>query len=248
MFKKRMLILSFIVCIASSACGSSDAPNATPSMSVEQIQTNAVAEFSFGLTATALAKPIDTIPPTFTAGPIVTFTSPAAITPLGGSLASATPTVSCYHMTFVKDVTFPDNTGVLPGQSFTKTWRVKNTGTCPWDAGFKLSLVGGDAMGGTDIVLTSTVGINAETDFSVNMIAPNKVVSLRGDWGLFTTNGQRVGGNKLWVIVNVSGPTLAATSTPTLSVVTATSTDTPIATSTQIPPSATSTEAATATP
>jgi hypothetical protein len=32
---------------------------------------------------------------------------------------------------FVTDVTVPDNTAYLPGASFNKTWRLRNTGTTP---------------------------------------------------------------------------------------------------------------------
>jgi hypothetical protein len=34
--------------------------------------------------------------------------------------------------TFIKDVTFPDNSSVRPGQQFTKKWELKNTGVVPW--------------------------------------------------------------------------------------------------------------------
>ncbi|MGD8554738.1 MAG: NBR1-Ig-like domain-containing protein, partial [Anaerolineales bacterium] len=33
---------------------------------------------------------------------------------------------------FVADVTIPDGTWVLPGSTFTKTWRISNDGDCPW--------------------------------------------------------------------------------------------------------------------
>lgn len=34
--------------------------------------------------------------------------------------------------TFIKDVTFPDNSIVRPGQRFTKKWELRNTGTIRW--------------------------------------------------------------------------------------------------------------------
>lgn len=36
----------------------------------------------------------------------------------------------CDQMSFVADVTVPDYSIMTPGQSFTKTWRVKNVGNC----------------------------------------------------------------------------------------------------------------------
>jgi hypothetical protein len=34
--------------------------------------------------------------------------------------------------TFIRDVTFPDNSRVRPGQRFTKKWELKNTGAARW--------------------------------------------------------------------------------------------------------------------
>jgi len=34
--------------------------------------------------------------------------------------------------TFIRDVTFPDNSTVRPGQQFTKKWELKNTGAVRW--------------------------------------------------------------------------------------------------------------------
>jgi len=36
---------------------------------------------------------------------------------------------------FVLDVTIPDNSVISSNTAFTKTWRLKNTGTCTWDIG-----------------------------------------------------------------------------------------------------------------
>ncbi|MDA0243962.1 MAG: NBR1-Ig-like domain-containing protein [Chloroflexi bacterium] len=37
---------------------------------------------------------------------------------------------------FVADVTIPDGTTIAPRTTFTKTWRVQNTGTCTWSAAY----------------------------------------------------------------------------------------------------------------
>ena len=36
------------------------------------------------------------------------------------------------------DVTIPDGMEVNPGRNFTKTWRLINSGTCPWTADYSL--------------------------------------------------------------------------------------------------------------
>ncbi len=52
-----------------------------------------------------------------------------------------------YNASFVSDVTIPDGTYVTPGQSLTKTWRMRNTGTSTWSPGYKLAFVSGEPMG-----------------------------------------------------------------------------------------------------
>src|SRR5512143_3278895 len=39
---------------------------------------------------------------------------------------------SCDWAQFVADVTVPDGTSYAPGTTFTKTWRLKNIGSCTW--------------------------------------------------------------------------------------------------------------------
>jgi hypothetical protein len=71
---------------------------------------------------------------------VVTPTSSAAITPT--PMATATPvTAGCTdRAAFVGDVTIPDQTSIAPGAAFIKTWRLRNDGTCTWDASYALVL------------------------------------------------------------------------------------------------------------
>ncbi|HHS97476.1 MAG TPA: hypothetical protein ENK08_06195, partial [Chloroflexi bacterium] len=80
-------------------------------------------------------------------------------TPSGEAAGGVTPTPTpapdittqggcTLNAAFVADVTVPDNTEFPSGTAFTKTWRLRNTGTCTWEAGTLLVFVSGDAMGG----------------------------------------------------------------------------------------------------
>ena len=140
---KNILLTLVISTFALTACGGNNA-EPTPTMNPILIQTQAVETFSAVLTQTALAAPSDTPVPTLTPAP--TFPPLATNTigvPLGTLPTTAGGNTSCYGLTFVSDVTVPDNTQMAPGQAFTKTWKVKNSGTCAWDAGFKFASTGG---------------------------------------------------------------------------------------------------------
>ena len=208
--KTKTTVLMTIVILLGlliSGCGGNSA-EATPTLSVEVIQTDAVATFSVGLTQTALAAPTNTPMPTSTVAPPPTATL-ANITPLATTIV-ANPTSSCNMMAYVNDVTIPDNTPMTPGQTFTKTWKVKNSGTCAWEAGYKFAFTGGDAMSGQTYTLTESVPANAQVELSVPMTAPNKTGSIRGNWRMSTTAGQFFG-DEVYLVILVGG---ANTSVP----------------------------------
>ena len=123
----------------------------------------------------------------------------------------------------------PDNTQVTPGQSFTKTWKVLNSGTCAWEAGFVFNNVGGDAMDGKAVTLNQSVEPGRQYEFSVPMVAPtDQSGEVQGTWRLSDANGSFFG-DGVFVLVDVSGSAPTAT---TEAAATATATATPTATNT----------------
>lgn len=227
MFKLRLISAqALMICaLLLSACGGGDADGTpTPTLSGDDIQTLAVETFSAALTQTARAAPSDTPVPTLTAS----LTAAPFVTGTGGAFPGVTSTTSsgggttCYRLSYVSDVSIPDNTAMTPGQTFTKTWKVSNTGTCAWDAGFKFSFVGGEAMGGVTYTLPSSVPANGIIDISIPMTAPtNKTGTLRGDWRMSTAAGVAFG-DIVYVQIVVGGSSGTAVSTSTGVVVTAT--------------------------
>jgi hypothetical protein len=116
---------------------------------------------------------------------------------------------------------------MVPGQTFVKTWLVKNTGTCTWDTGFKFVYTVGDAMGGATLVLDKPVSSGAELELSITMTAPNKTGQVWGHWRMSTANGTLFGADVFVAIIlgNATGTvTSTATATATTGTVTATAT------------------------
>jgi hypothetical protein len=133
--------------------------------------------------------------------------------------ATATP-IPCNLAGFESDVTIPDGTIVTPGQLFTKTWRLRNVGSCTWTSGYQLVFHQGDAMGvpsGYAQALTAgTVPPGGTVDISVNLTAPLTAGTFKGYWRLRDPGGQFFAlrnGNDFWVQVQVSS---AATTSTTL--------------------------------
>jgi hypothetical protein len=197
-----------------SACGSKAAeatPTATP-VDINAVYTQAAQTVVAQLTQQA---------PTITPTPVFTDTPAVTATPLIQQPTSTKipPTAaSCANMTFVDDVTIPDGEQMFAGQDFTKTWKVKNSGTCTWTTGFKLAYVRGEAMGGQTVSLASAVAVGQTVDISVTLKAPSKSGQSTGVWGLMDEKGAYFG-PVLTIVINVGtlipSPTGSATATPT---------------------------------
>jgi len=221
MLKNKLTTILIAGIFLLSACAGS-AADLTPTLDANLIQTQAVQTFSAVLTQTAFAQPTIQFFPTDTALPTLAAPATSAVTLPTIAQSTIAPTTSCYSMSFVSDVTIPDNASIAPGQAFTKTWKVTNNGSCPWTAGFKFALTGGDAMGGVTYTLPATVAVNAIVDLSVAMTAPTtKTGKVQGNWRMSTAGGQFFG-NEVYVIITVGGatltPTQSITSTPTATI------------------------------
>lgn len=109
--------------------------------------------------------------------------------------AQADATLTCSNAAqFVLDVTVPDNTIMRPGQAFTKTWRLRNTGTCQWDSRYKLVWDGGAALGGpASKAVAGSVWPQTTTDISVQLTAPTTTGTYVGTWQLADQSGNRFG-------------------------------------------------------
>jgi Ig-like domain from next to BRCA1 gene len=220
MQKIKSILIMMIVALTLAACGGNQA--ATPTISVADVQTMAVSTFASGLTQTAEAMPTNT--PTITSTAANTVVATFASLNANGTPETAVgdPTASCYGLVFKSDVTIPDDTNMTPGQQFTKTWLVQNTGSCAWQPGFKWSLVAGNPMGGSTVTLTQAVSPGAQYQVSVPMVAPNTAGESTGTWKMADTNGTFFG-EAPWVKVKVtnavttvtaSTPSVTPTSTP----------------------------------
>lgn len=149
--------------------------------------------------------------------------------------------VECDRADFLGDVTIVDNAVLHLGESFTKTWRVRNAGICPWTPAYKLVFVRGDRMGTIDSVpLPAVIAPNQTLDIPVNLSAPDSPGQYQSYWLLQNPDGANfgigpTGAGYLWVKIRVIAPAL-----PSVTATQAVSTATPAATATvQAQPTAT---------
>ena len=120
----------------------------------------------------------------------------------------------CDAAEFVSDVTYPDGSIVGRAIPFTKTWRIKNVGTCTWTTAYDLVFVSGEKLGAKNVIaLPTSVSPGRNVDLSIQLTAPNQDGHYRGYWKLRNASDIQFGFGAtsdatIYVDVNVSGYTV----------------------------------------
>ena len=132
--------------------------------------------------------------------------TPALLPTVQAAVPTAAPVQqNCtYSVAYVMDVTIPDGQPVSAGSTFTKTWRLKNTGSCPWNQDFYLAFVSGSQMGGANQYMPTAVYPGENVDISVNLTAPDGAGTYQGYWQMKTPQGTGFG-ITIWVQIVVPG-------------------------------------------
>ncbi len=220
-----MMIVLFVLIACSlpwgkSAAGKGDAVQTAAAATIQAMSTAAAQASAAQSKNTPTSKPTsaDTAAPTSAPPqPTSTHTQPPTATPPPTSTVPPTPTPKpCNLAAFVKDVTVKDGTVLKPGEHFTKTWRLKNAGTCTWQ-NYSLVFDHGDAMGGAAAVpISASVAPGQAVDVSVDLVAPSDEGTYEGYWKIRDDKGVVFGlkGDRaFWVKIKVTAPTVTPTNT-----------------------------------
>ncbi len=199
---KRTFLPGLLVMVILAACGTQATPVPTPDIGavqtaaaqtvIAQIQTTQQAAALLTPQATPTTEP--TIEPTATPTeedtPVPTFTVEAGILLTPG--LSGTPLGLCDDSAFdptTVDVNYPDGSVLAPGQEFLKKWRIRNTGTCTWGAGYRVVFAYGERMDGTPAALNLPVQPGQETEVAVQFKAPTRAGEYTSTWRMANARG-----------------------------------------------------------
>ncbi|HTX79757.1 MAG TPA: NBR1-Ig-like domain-containing protein [Longilinea sp.] len=211
-----LIIIAFL-----AACGS-QAP-ATPTTDPNQVLTaiNQVVQTQLAQTQAALPTATPTPEPTATETLVPTQESAASATLALPNLSSTTSsgivlpstdsTAGPDDATIDSDITIPDNTVIEPNHQFTKTWRIKNTGTTTWNSNYRLVYLDGIAISDVpkvlltpEVALSTTVAPGATVDISVVLETPGENGTYKYYFRMLNPDGHFFGDN-LWVQFVVKG-------------------------------------------
>jgi hypothetical protein len=186
MKNKLFLLPLTIMLLGSMACILS--MDTAPTLSQGQISTLSAQTMNAILLQTQAAA-ANTTPGVLPAGtdaplpppPTATWTNPPP--PAATDMPTVTQTpLPCNWAQFVSDVTVVDNWETTPNDHFTKTWRLRNIGSCTWTSGYSLVFDHGDQMNApaAQQLTAGTVAPGATVDVSVELLSPAAAGTYQG--------------------------------------------------------------------
>jgi hypothetical protein len=152
------------------------------------------------ITAIRTEVPTSTVVPSPTAVPSSEPTAPPELTVV--PVPTADVSGCTLEAVFQADITIPDDSQVQAGEVFTKTWLIRNAGTCAWGPAYRFVYVQGEKMNGSDSVPVSRTAPGEATEISVVMVGPEEPGQHRGYWRM-CVNGSEFFGDRLYVQVRV---------------------------------------------
>ena len=194
---KLTISVLLIATVLITGCGGSNTPQTgEPTPDVAAVRTSAAGTVvsQFTLTAAAFTPtPSQPTEPTISGVTSVASTATSTTQTLPAAQvtnALGTTVALCDSLTFVADVNVPDDTNMSPGQDFIKTWRVRNTGSCPWGEGYELVYAEYEnEMSGQPQPLTEVVQPGQEVEISVQFTAPDQIGNYLSAWQMSNPAG-----------------------------------------------------------
>jgi hypothetical protein len=211
---KRILLITLLVIFAAACSGSGEESTPTEALDIEgTVAVIAGTNVAAALTEISIQEGS---PATGSAGITATITATLAITPAATDFQSEGV---CLSAELVSE-TPADDAVIMPGQTFEKTWWLRNTGDCAWTEEYSFVFQRGTSMGASErYAFPGYVAPGQAIPFILNFTAPGDAGRHTGFWELESPEGVRFGVGSgssapFYVQIVVPGPT----STPRVSI------------------------------
>ncbi len=135
------------------------------------------------------------------------------LSPAGQPVQLGMPTstqLPCYYALLVGE-NIPDGTTVASGSTFTKTWTLRNTGSCTWNPNYQLVFSSGERMNApAGVAINAVIPPGGQVTIPVSFRAPSSGGSLSSYWKMRADNGALFA--QVYLKIYIPAPT--ATSRP----------------------------------
>ncbi len=197
----KFLLLILLAVLLFSACQPAsntvtptdplDSVRTEAATTVEALTTQIVATDQAARTQTAISFVPSPTPPTPGPTPAPTLSLPTdPADPTVALLPTPTLSGSCDQAAFV-DETIPDGSQFPPGTAFTKTWTLRNAGSCTWNADYDVVFSSGNPMNAPEVIplAKESVPPGSDVTISIPFTAPVVGGSYRADFKLRNADG-----------------------------------------------------------
>jgi hypothetical protein len=198
----RLVPFILTIIVALIACGP------FPTTATEVADTPSLGEMQTSVAQTVAAQLLDQADQgTTPVVPAAPSNTPVVPTIPAAPSKTPTDTNACDKVEFVSE-TIPDGTDYAPSASFTKSWRVRNIGTCTWDSSYDIVFDHGDTLGApAAIAFPGVVAPGQEVDLSINLTAPASPGNYSSFWKFRNGSDVIFVTNPFSVVIDVIGPT-----------------------------------------
>lgn len=206
MTKRKTLSLWIIIAISAlvfSACQTSE-----PTQDIDAQKTGFAQTADVQMTMTAEAQPTSTPTTAPTPTPEATATVESTETPEGEETPTEINTATQISSSGKDAAAWlsndpPDNTVFAPGEEFTVTWTLENTGTSTWNNNYYIEFYADEQMGAEDkYYIPIDVPPNTSVQISADFVAPAEEGTFRSSW--YLVNNNDVAFYPFYVIIEVS--------------------------------------------
>ncbi|HAV78693.1 MAG TPA: hypothetical protein DCX53_15195 [Anaerolineae bacterium] len=142
--------------------------------------------------ATPFIPPTNQVP--FIEPTLIFIATPAAtVQSLEIPLPTVIPTIdqlSCTNnLSFIEDITIPDNSFIPFGTAINKQWLVENSGTCNWNSQYKLRHIGGAVLGAPEEIALFPARSGTQATIQITFTTPFEEGVYESAWQAFDPNG-----------------------------------------------------------
>ena len=197
MIRQLVFCIAILSVCSLVSCNLPVGESGTPTLSVDDVHSTVSANLTAEAFVTTTRQPPET-PQSLTVTPTLpnrkTATKAIALFTLVPNLSDTPLPCDQASAGHPIDITIPDDTQMKPGESFSKTWRLINSGTCAWTNAYAVVWFSGEDIGVTrEQFFISQVNPGQSVDVTVDMVAPDEAGTYQSNWKLRDQQGQYFG-------------------------------------------------------
>ena len=113
--------------------------------------------------------------------------------PLPTIIPTANPEECLNNLTFLSDLTIPDNTTIAYGSTIDKQWIVENSGTCHWNSEYRLRYIGGAILDAREEIALYPARAGTQATIQILFTAPFTDGEYESAWQAFDPSGAAFG-------------------------------------------------------